>query len=640
MKDSVKVPFAFSLILLWAIIAWRNLRHNNQQQQHTIARREALSWDGRLESTRFKQSYFLDDGYVSDTCQDTLVGNMLSRFTAIVFNDYTTNEAQGIIGPLAIKGKFTGGSFTINQGHTSGCQDETNLDGYGLVVGTTFAGVNTHVFGAAYLPTGTDTKQLEEQTSGCPIYTDRGTGLFDFDIVEQNFLYASKQFSTEPPSLQLDSNGKLTRIGQADSRGYDTVTFNTCSTTSQTCTVFSGQLSDPNAMLFGVGNWNGPQGMTWPEKTIFNIPVLAGSTITLAGNQLSLQVDPCNSIMNFYPSDADGNYVDGGTFTIRRETGGRVGGMILAPTADVLDSSMGSFAGQLISTNYGWESSGVFINDYGAAGGSCLNFAGCFPLVNITVALNDATSRSTSSQSGTSTSTSSSSSSSSTEQSSSSDEPSSTSKTSSDSSPSLLSSSELKSLSIISTESSFLPISTIDSTSSSSTGPSSSHTSGTLSVENLSSSSSSISDLVPTKSSQSSSKSSSTLSSTSHSIYSNSFTIASATRTIASREAYLPSSSAILIPTPTSTPTSTYRHFVGHRFYRHLDHYHDDTVYVCDFRDTLPEIQDMADEDWLDLCYDTFMNDTNSPVYVDIHPSLENDANFIYNFDFEAYYRE
>lgn len=60
--------------------------------------------------------------------------------------------------------------------------------------------------------------------------------------------------------------------------------------------------------------------------------MLAGSTITLAGNQLSLQVDPCNSIMNFYPSDADGNYVDGGTFTIRRETGGRVGGMILAPT--------------------------------------------------------------------------------------------------------------------------------------------------------------------------------------------------------------------------------------------------------------------------------------------------------------------
>lgn len=148
------------------------------------------------------------------------------------------------------------------------------MDGYGLVVGTTFSGVNTHVFGAAYLPTGTDTKQLEEQTSGCPIYTDRGTGLFDFDIVEQNFLYASKQFSTEPPSLQLDSNGKLTRIGQADSRGYDTVTFNTCSTTSQTCTIFSGQLSDPNAMLFGAGNWNGPQGMTWPQKTIFNVGIM------------------------------------------------------------------------------------------------------------------------------------------------------------------------------------------------------------------------------------------------------------------------------------------------------------------------------------------------------------------------------
>lgn len=300
---------------------------------------------------------------------------------------------------------------------------------------------------------------------------------------------------------------------------------------------------------------------------------------------------------------------------------------------------MGSFAGQLISTNYGWESSGVFINDYGAAGGSCLNFAGCFPLVNITVASKDATSRSTSSQSGTSTSTSSSSLSSSTEQSSSSDEPSSTSEISSDSSPSLLSSSELKSRSIINTESSFLPISTIDSTSSSSIGPSSSHTSGTLSIESLSSSSSSISDLVPTKSSQSSSESSSTLFSI-HSIYNNSFTITSATRTIASREANLPSSSAVLIPTPTPTPTSTSRHFVGHRFYRHLDHYHDDTMYVCDFRDTLPEIQDMADEDWLDLCYDTFMNDTNSPVYVDIHPSLENDANLIYNFDFEAYYRE
>ncbi|KAL0143548.1 hypothetical protein V8B55DRAFT_1572281 [Mucor lusitanicus] len=478
----------------------------------------------------------------------------LNRFTAIVFNDYTTSEAQGVIGPLAIKGKFTGGSFTINQGHTSGCQNETNLDGYGLVVGTTFAGTNTHVFGAAYLPAGTDTKQLEEQTSGCPIYTDRGTGLFDFNVVEQNFLYASKQFSTEPPSLQLDANGKLTRIGQADSRGFDTVTFNTCST-AQTCTIFSGQLSDPNAMLYGVGNWNGPQGMTWPHKTIFNIPVLAGSTITLAGNQLSLQVDPCNSIMNFYPSDKDGNYADEGTFTIRRETGGRVGGVILAPKADVLDSSMGSFAGQLISTNYGWESNGVFINDYAAAGGSCLNLAGCFPLVNVIAADPKGSTSSTSSQSSTATS-------------------------------------------------------------------SSSSTSSSSEESSNSSSSSSISSSTESSSSEESSSSTSSDESS------------STTESSSDTSSSLPSNDE------SSSDESSSKKPSGHRFYRHFDHYHDDTVYVCDLRDALPEKQGMSDQDWLDFCYNTFMNDAHPDVYVDIHPGLANDPNFIYRFDFRAYERE
>lgn len=48
----------------------------------------------------------------------------------------------------------------------------------------------------------------------------------------------------------------------------------------------------------------------------------------------------------------------------------------------------------------------------------------------------------------------------------------------------------------------------------------------------------------------------------------------------------------------------------------------------------------MSDDDWLQVCYDTFMNDANSDVYVDIHPDLANDANFIYNFDFEAYERD
>ncbi|CEP19796.1 hypothetical protein [Parasitella parasitica] len=662
----------------------KNLSSMWDFQERKIQTKTNLYKSLRPGYNQLKQSYFLDnDGFVGDTCDDTLAAEMMNRFTAIVFNDYITKQAQGVIGPLAIGGKFAGGSFTINQAHASNCINETNLAGYGLIVGTNFAGINTHVFGAAYLPAGSDTSQIEEETSGCLVYTNRSTGIYDFAMVKQNSVYASQQFSEETPSLQLDANGKLTRIGVADSRGYDIITFNTCST-AQTCT----------------------------------IPVLVNSSITLAGNQLSLQVDPCNSIMNFYPSDANGNYVEGGSFTIFRNTGGRVGGVILAPTADVVDSSTGSFAGQLVANNYGWNDNGVFINDYAGAGGSCSYFSGCFPLVNVSVP--GLSTRSSSSESSTATSISTSSEisisasiSTSSESRSSSESQSSSSsfsnESTSDNSSSSFSSTSLSSFST--DESTSITSSSSDASndiSSSSTDSSSSFDDITLSSSSSfsesSGSTSSSSDGVFTRSSSSSavpsssglsgfnsegsSSFSSSTSSSASFIYS--FNISRALSSSIS-SLTINTNDTKLSPMPTSTsqitsskssnsgntssqgsgpsttsiedsstiirftssieniylsvPSLHQEHvqrarFQKRRFYRHITHYHDDIEYRCDFRDYMPDRQDITNEGWIDLCYQVFMSDQEPIVNIDILSNVFANDDFVLEKELLDRFRE
>lgn len=109
------------------------------------------------------------------------------------------------------------------------------------------------------------------------------------------------------------------------------------------------------------------------------VPVTAGSTITLSTNAPTHGFNSCNVIYNFYPVDENGDYYPDGQFTINRETGSQFEGLVIAPRAHIRDGNTGSFAGTVIGYDYAWldPSAGVEIHDWTAAG--CSNFNGCVP---------------------------------------------------------------------------------------------------------------------------------------------------------------------------------------------------------------------------------------------------------------------
>ncbi|GAA5799146.1 hypothetical protein HPULCUR_004556 [Helicostylum pulchrum] len=340
----------------------------------------ALNWF-REGGNNFKMEGKLhrrDDG--ANTCSNSQASQAFLTFTGIFFGDFITTDGQDISGPLAVRGNMSASTYTINANHDVDCSDvKNNLNGYGLVVGGNYNGGGNRVRGAIFLPAGTDTSTIQQLNSDCPIITDKGTGLLDFGQTYTNAVSASQKLSNFGPTILLSSSDKLTRI--SDKVGdFDVVTMNTC---EFGCTFHSGQLSDPTKMLYGIGNWNGPQDMSWPMALIVNIPVTVGSTITIAGNQPSLGILPCSTLYNFYPSDLAGNYLSGKIY-FNRNTGGQLGGLTLAPEADINDSDTGSFAGQLIANNYKWQNNGVEIHDYVAIGGRCTTFLGCLPIENNT----------------------------------------------------------------------------------------------------------------------------------------------------------------------------------------------------------------------------------------------------------------
>ncbi|KAI8068838.1 hypothetical protein BDF21DRAFT_425603, partial [Thamnidium elegans] len=158
--------------------------------------------------------------------------------------------------------------YTINGNHNVDCSDvKNNLNGYGLVVGGFYNGGNNKVHGAIYLPAGTDTSTIQQLNNDCPIITDKGTGLVNFDQTYTNAVSASEKMSSLDPTHLLDNSGTLSRLSSSVGN-FDIITMDTC---KNGCTILDGQLSDPTNMLYGKGNWNGPQDMSWPEALIINV---------------------------------------------------------------------------------------------------------------------------------------------------------------------------------------------------------------------------------------------------------------------------------------------------------------------------------------------------------------------------------
>ncbi|KAI7883291.1 hypothetical protein K492DRAFT_185236 [Lichtheimia hyalospora FSU 10163] len=311
---------------------------------------------------------------------DSALGEEISHFTGIFFGDFTTGgTGQDILGPLAVGGNFHAPNYIVNANHDITCSaDETSsYDSIGLVVGGDSTTSGTHVRGDTLISGDGDDGQFDQQLEGCRVIVDEDTGHFNFPQSNQDANDLNAALAALAPNSVLNQGGAVTTVPGANDGSVKIFQFDTCD--NGPC-----GSSFPDEIFYGNGNWNGPSGdvPSDSDTVIFNIPVTSGSTITLGSNAPTQGFNSCNTIYNFYAVDENGDYDPDGEFTINRETGSQLEGLVIAPQAHIRDGNTGNFAGTVIGKDYGWldQSAGVEIHNWEAAG--CSNFGGCFPTGN------------------------------------------------------------------------------------------------------------------------------------------------------------------------------------------------------------------------------------------------------------------
>lgn len=126
---------------------------------------------------------------------------------------------------------------------------------------------------------------------GCFVTDQLGTGNFDFELVKQMTIKSNQEFAELQPTIVLESDGSLTELREGQLPLYEIITFHSCN--GVLCSSYQDIESDPSAILFGQGNWNGVQGSEIdPDKTyVLNV----GVEIELLKNKWSnsMAIDSC-----------------------------------------------------------------------------------------------------------------------------------------------------------------------------------------------------------------------------------------------------------------------------------------------------------------------------------------------------------
>ncbi|KAL9549220.1 hypothetical protein MBANPS3_005303 [Mucor bainieri] len=320
--------------------------------------------------------YDIEECYGEDWQND-----LIARFTGVFFGDFTTGGGTDILGGLAVEGNFHAPNYVVNANHGADCSATGSLNSYGLVVGGITTTSNTQVHGSAFLSQGGTVDEVKQQNSGCYVTADEGTGIFDFALVKELAITSSEDFERLTPTAILNADGTITYLRDGLEL-YEVIDFHSCA--GPICSQTPAVESDPDAILFNKGNWNGVQGSVIdPAKTyVWNVPVLNGDTIEFNTNNPTLGFNPCRLIINVFPVDSSGNFLPDGEFTLIRRTANQLGAFTLAPRGHIIDGNVGAFAGNIVGLDYTWENlgSGVEIHDFHAAGGACDYYLGCRPV--------------------------------------------------------------------------------------------------------------------------------------------------------------------------------------------------------------------------------------------------------------------
>ncbi|KAG2200441.1 hypothetical protein INT47_011421 [Mucor saturninus] len=323
-------------------------------------------------------------------------GQMLTRFNGVIFNDFKTGKNGISEGPLAIGGSFRGDNAMINQRNELSCGAETESSLFGhhglILKGTTESAVKVNGF--AHIQ-DVENSLVTTPLNECSVKTAATN--FDFEIARTQALTMSREFAGMLPNWSIDKMGAIVNIvseGISVKQPYNLFSmpvycpagpshaknYFACKV-DHDCEIPAQHLSDVHAMFLGkTSNWTGPVVQDYPQDKlmVINIPVTDGQTFDIQTKNPSIKINACNTIYNFYAVDKQGRYEPEGNFTLKRSTEKPLSGMILAPQAHVIDSSTGSFAGQIIADSYESNADDIRIQDYQSAStGKCQAFAGC-----------------------------------------------------------------------------------------------------------------------------------------------------------------------------------------------------------------------------------------------------------------------
>lgn len=189
---------------------------------------------------------------------------------------------------MAVAGNMEVPIYVVTSEQLLNCTHPTSNNAfatYSLVVGGQIKTRIVSVNGNGYIAGGGDIDRVEETVANCTLHTDDGTGIFNFTQVEQALVHASQKLAKMMPTRRLESNGLIKPVADDMSAHprYRVFTMNTCQGSPPSCNCSDlpyDSLSDPSAILFGKGTWNGPSNISHtgePDNqstTVINVSIL------------------------------------------------------------------------------------------------------------------------------------------------------------------------------------------------------------------------------------------------------------------------------------------------------------------------------------------------------------------------------
>ncbi|CEP17414.1 hypothetical protein [Parasitella parasitica] len=327
----------------------------------------------------------------------------LNYWNAIVFKDFKANTergsvANGMDGPLMVGSDLAIDNYYINSKGRVNCTSLYNesvpLAEYGLYMNR----VDHHtkqsyqikdaIISGSIQVNGHHKHSLDSlvrpmQSCRLLVNSPNHHNALSMSEYENTAKRTSLYFASQNATHVLSKEGNIKPLQPHKNDKYYYFNFGSCQNSAE-CNISEEiqHLSHPSAFA-----QDQQQPVQWPvdKPIILNIPVARHSTFRLTGgfHGFTSKLPACNTIWNFFTVDEDGVMDESSeqSFTVTRNTDNVIGGTFLMPYGNVVDGSVGGFAGQLVAANY--ESRGASLYDFGSLDSSChATSASCWPYMS------------------------------------------------------------------------------------------------------------------------------------------------------------------------------------------------------------------------------------------------------------------